>query len=169
MLALVLIVAAAGCGGGGSSVPDSAIAVVADETVPVAAFDAQMAQTRRAYRAQGRPFPAQGSASYERLKAGAVRLLVERTQLELVARKHGIEIQPAQVERRLRSFKQTTFAGSEARYRARLRLVGMTGAEVRRALRVELLVAALKRADPAALKTRLPVVYAKEFAPANAR
>lgn len=165
-LVAALLVVAAGCGHDRATVPPGAIAVVGDRAVPRSALDAQIAQSRRAYAARGQAFPKLGTDAYRRLRDDAVRLLVDRTQLELAAQKLGIVIRPDQVDARLRKLKQTAFGGSEARYRARLRAVGMTNADVRRATRDELLVAALQRANPSALEKVLPVSYATGLAPA---
>lgn len=161
-----LLVVAAGCGHDRATVPPGAIAVVGDRPVPRSALYTQLAQSRRSYAARGQAFPKPGTEAHRRLQDNAVRVLVDRTRLELAAQKVGIVIRPAQVDARLRRFKRTAFGGSEARYRARLRAIGMTDADVRRATRDELLVAALQRADPSALEKLLPVSYATGFAPA---
>jgi len=164
-----LIVVAAGCGQDRVTVPPGAIAVVGDRPVPRSVLDAQLAQSRRAYAARGQEFPKPGTDAYRRLRDNAVRLVVERIQLELAAQKLGLVIRPDQVDARVQRFKLTTFGGSEARYRARLRTIGMTDADVRRATRDELLVAALEKKKPSALRKLLPVSYAKGFAPADDR
>jgi len=165
-LLVALLVVAAGCGHDSATVPPGAIAVVGGQPVPRTALDAQLAQTRRAYAARGQAFPKPGTDAYRRLQDNAVRLVVDRTRLALAARKLGITIRPAQIEARLRRFKRTAFGGSEARYRARLRAIGMTEADVRGATRDELLVAAVGKAEPSALRKLLPVSYATGFAPA---
>jgi hypothetical protein len=166
VLLAALLVAPAGCGSGSTTVPTGAIAVVGDRAVPLRALDGQLAQSRRAYAARGQAFPNPGTAAYRRLRDNAVRLVVDRTRLELAAQKLGIAIRPAQVDARLRQIEQTAFGGNEARYRARLRALGMTDADVRRATRDELLVAAVEKAKPSALEKPLSVSYAKGFAPA---
>ncbi len=165
-LLAALLVVAAGCGHDSASVPPGAVAVIGDRPVPQSALDAQLVQSRRAYAARGQVFPKAGTEAYRRLQDNAVRLLVDRTRLELAAQRIGIVIRPAQVEARLRRFKRTAFGGNETRYRARLRATGMTDADVRRATRDELLVAALQRANPSVLEKLLPVSYARGFAPA---
>jgi SurA-like N-terminal domain len=166
-LLAALLVVAAGCGGNGATVPPGSIALVDGRAVPRSALDLQLAQSRRAYAVRGQDFPRPGTAAYRRLQDTAVRLVVDRTRLELVAQKLGIVVRPAQIDARLRRFKRTAFGGSEARYRARLRAIGMTEADVRRATRDELLVAAVEKAEPSALTKSLSVSYAKGFAPAD--
>ena len=75
-------------------------------------------------------------------------------------------IRPAQVDARLRRFKRTAFGGSEARYRARLRAIGMTDADVRRATRDELLVAALQRAIRRRSRNSYPFLMQQASLPA---
>jgi hypothetical protein len=163
--ALVLV---AGCGGNHTAVPATAIAVVGDTPIPRADLDAQLGQARRVFRAQGKPFPAPGTPEYGRLEDTAVRLLVERKQMSLAARRLGILPRVMnQVEPALRRFKQTTLGGSEARYRERLRQTGMTDEDVREAITDQLLVSALKRAKALPLEKPLAVSYAKGFAPGD--
>ncbi len=137
---------AAGCGHDAPSVPKGAIAVVGDRTIARSQFDTLMAQARQSYVARGRSFPAEGTKAYEALKRVAVRLLVERAELEQEARDLGVEVDEAQVEARLRQLKDDSFGGSDKRYRARLRAAGMTDDQVRSALRAQILAAAVEQA-----------------------
>ncbi len=137
---------AAGCGHDARSVPRSAIAVVGDRTITRAEFESLIAQARSSYRSRKRAFPAEGTRAYGDLKKAAVRLLVERAQIEQKARGLGVEIDDRAVGARLLRLKQDAFGGSEERYRARLREEGMTDADVRSAVRAELLSAAVYEA-----------------------
>lgn len=158
LLAVVVLV---GCGHSAETVPSGAIAVVGDRTIPRAAFDAELTRARRAYAARGQAFPARGTPAYEQVKDAAVRLLVDRARLELEAQDAGVVIPATKVEAHLRRLKRTTFGGDEARYHAQLRRTGMTDADVREAIRTQLLVAALR-----GMHTRPPrVVYAPGFEP----
>jgi parvulin-like peptidyl-prolyl isomerase len=136
----------AGCGHEAPSVPKSAIAVVGDRTITRAQFRALISQARRSYAGTGRPFPAAGTHSYAQLKAIAVRLLVERAELEQKAPGLGVAIDGSQVEARRKLLVDESFGGSEERYRARLRAEEMTDAEVRSALRAQLLSEAVYQA-----------------------
>jgi hypothetical protein len=166
-------VAVTGCGGGAQpsptspspsrSVPASAIALVGARPVPRAALDAALAQSRRAYAARGRAFPAAGTPAFARLRALAVALVVERSRLEVEAESAGIRITRADVDRRLEEVKRTRFGGSEQRYREGLRRAGLTDADIRADLGSQLLAAALRGVPHATPK----VVYAKGFAPPN--
>ena len=162
-LALLAVLTLAGCGNE-AGVPPSAIAVVGGRPVSRAAFAAQIDQARRSHAASGRTFPAPGTPGYEYLKAIAVRILVERAELDIQADRLGIAITPAQIEARLGRFKQSAFRGSERLYRQRLREQRTTDAEVRAGIRDELLAAALRNAG-AEVPKPLKVRYAKGFAP----
>ncbi len=144
-LALALPLAAA-CGNDALSVPRSAIAVVGDRTITRADFEALIAQARNSYRSRKQAFPAEGTRAYGDLKTVAVRLLVERAQLEQKAPGLGVEIDNGAVDARLQQLKQDAFGGDNALYRARLREEGMTDADVRSAVRAELLSAAVYQA-----------------------
>jgi peptidyl-prolyl cis-trans isomerase C len=130
-LAAVLL---AGCGGGGgaaSALDASDIAVVGSTHVTKAQFDALLAQAKRNYRTQGRPFPKQGTTEFEALKGQAVALLVQ--QAERIDKAHSMGIQPsnAEVDTRLKQIKKTFFHGSEKRYFAALKKEHLTDAQVR--------------------------------------
>lgn len=137
---------AAGCGHDSPAVPASAIVVVGDRTIARVEFDALMAQSKDSYRRSGRTFPAPGTPAYAELRDSAVRLLVERAELEQKAPGLGVTVDGGQVENQRKLLIEQTFGGSEATYRARLRAVGMTDAQVRDALRAQLLSEAVFQA-----------------------
>jgi parvulin-like peptidyl-prolyl isomerase len=166
MLAAALALAAVGCGGRTVSVPPSAVALVGDIVVTRAELEAQMASVRRVYAAEARPFPARESTGYRRLRQLAVAVLVDTARQRYTAARLGIEITPAQVDGRLRRYKLQQFGGDEERYRARLRQTGTTDAEIRTAIRRELLAAAIREDGRTVASPR--VVYGKGFAPAAA-
>jgi len=136
---LALVSLATACGHDSRHVPSTAIAVVGDRTIARSQFAALMAQARQSYAARGRRFPGAGTAAYEHLKQLALALLVEQAELEQEAPRLGVRVDPAQVDVRLRELKDQSFGGSEQRYRERLRAAGMTDAQVRAALRAQLL------------------------------
>lgn len=163
LFALVLVTTA--CGGHARTVPPGAIAVVGTEAIPRVALDTELARAKRAYAARGQSFPRRGTDSYRRLQDSAVALLVDRTKVEIEARRARIAIDPVVVDARLRRFKQTTFGGDERRFRAQLRRTGMTEADLRTAIRTELLADRLR-----GVRTTPPeVVYAPGFEPSSAR
>jgi SurA N-terminal domain len=161
---LLAVLALAGCGGHSSqTVPPGAIAVVGDHTIPRAALDAELARAERAYQARGQAFPARGTQAYRQLEDAAVRVLVDRVRLEVEAQRAGIAVPEARVDERLRRLKQTAFGGDQKRYRAQLRSTGMTEADVREAIRTQLLADALK--DRPGKPPR--VAYAAGFEPSD--
>ena len=149
---LSLALLSASCGGDSITVPPSAVAVVGERTISKAQLSAALAQARRSYAAQGRDFPAVGTDDYAALRRLAVSVLVEQAELEQEAPRVGVRVDAAQVEARLRRLKEESFGGSEERYRERLRAERMTDAQVRSALRAQLLVQAMREALTANVK-----------------
>lgn len=145
---LVLSLAAvvlAGCGGGEKSVPADAIAIVGDQEIPTAEFDALLDQARASYKAQkseenpeGRPFPKAGTPEYNTLKTQAVAFLVQRAQFEQKAKELGIEVADKQVDDRLADIKKQYFGGDEKKYQEQLKQQNLTDAQVHRDIRAQL-------------------------------
>jgi SurA-like N-terminal domain len=164
LVPLLVVLALVGCGGHSSrTVPPGAIATVGNHAIPRAALDAELARAERAYRARGQAFPARATQAYRQLEDAAVQVLVDRVRLEVEAERAGIAVPEAHVDERLSRLKQTAFGGDQKRYRAQLRSTGMTEAEVREAIRTQLLADALK--DRRAKPPR--VAYAPEFEPSD--
>ncbi len=126
--------------------PKTAIAVVGDRVITRAAFDELITQAGQSYARRGRLFPAVGTTAYAKLKTIAVRLLVERAELDQKAPGLGVTIEGSQVEARRKLLIEESFGGDADRYRARLAEERMTDAQVRSALRAELLSAAVFQA-----------------------
>src|SRR5436190_17662780 len=77
--ALVLVVAACG-GGGAQSVSDNSVAVVGDQQISKADWDALIAQTKRNFLATKRKFPAPGTVDYANLKTNATQFLIQGSE-----------------------------------------------------------------------------------------
>jgi len=163
LLAAALATLAAGCGHGSRSVPPGAVALVGDRAITRAALDAEVARARRALAARGEAFPKAGTPAFRRLRDSALAVLVDRARLEIEAQRAHVSVDPARVEARLRRLRAAF--GGEARYREHLRQAGLTEADVREAIRFELLAAALRGVRSATP----PVVYAPGFEPAGGR
>jgi parvulin-like peptidyl-prolyl isomerase len=145
LLALVAVLAAAGCGGGGSSssgggkVSADAIAKVGNESIPKSRFDALIGQTQRSYKQQKRAFPASGTTEYRSLQDQAVNFLVQRAEFAQKAKDLGITITDKQVADRLKQIKQQYFGGSEKRYKDQLKAQQLTDEQVKDDLRAQLI------------------------------
>jgi peptidyl-prolyl cis-trans isomerase C len=136
--AAALVVPAASLAAPSEDVPPDAIATVAGEPIPRAAFDDLMAQARRAYKQQKRTFPKMGTPAWRRLKDQAVALLVQRTEFRQKAAELGIVVSDADVDARLAQIVKDYFGGSNARLQKQIAKQGLTLAEVRDSIREQL-------------------------------
>jgi parvulin-like peptidyl-prolyl isomerase len=142
-LAPIVLLAAlvAGCGGGGSSAKlDSAdVATVSDVHITKTQYDALLAQAKRSFSQQGRPFPKQGTSDYETIKSQAVTLLVQQAEREAKADSMGIKVSDKEIQQRLGQIKKQYFGGSEKKYQAQLKKQHLTDAQVRDDIRSQLI------------------------------
>jgi foldase protein PrsA len=149
LLALVAIAVSAGCGGGGEGdgggapeaqdVPDGAVAVVSDTTIPRADFDRFFEQAKVAAEARGETFPAVGTPEYEQLRREAIDLLVSRAVFRKEAQALGITVADQEVTDRLDELKQQYYQGDEQRYEQELKSLGLTEEDIRAELETQLL------------------------------
>jgi parvulin-like peptidyl-prolyl isomerase len=147
--ALVLVVAA--CGGSGpQAVPDNGVAVVGDQTITKAQWDALIAQTKRNFLATKRPFPKPGTVDLANLKTNATQFLIQSSEYQQEADKLGIKVTDADLDARLDQIKkqyygnpagqkQATAAQMEKRYQAALKQQGFTDEEVRQGIKLQLI------------------------------
>jgi parvulin-like peptidyl-prolyl isomerase len=139
-VAVGLLVAACGGGGGGSANLPAGVVVDCNGTqIKKTQVDRLLAQARRSYKAQKRPFPKAGTPEYRQLLTQAVQFLVQRCQFAQAASKRGINVTNADVEKRLKQIKKQYFGGSEKRYRAALKQQGITDAQVRDDVKAQLI------------------------------
>jgi foldase protein PrsA len=140
LLLLTLAFVAAGCGGGGStaSLSSDDVAVVGDEHVTKEQFQALMGRAQKSYEAQKRDFPKPGTTEYETLKGQAIGFLLQRAEFEQEAKKRGIEISDAQVDKRIDQLKKQFYGGSEKRYQDVLKQQGLTEEQARDEVRATL-------------------------------
>ena len=136
--ALVLALAAAGCGGGSDKVPDDAVAVVDGQTVSKTDFNALLDQARKSYKNQKREFPKAGSQEYQTLKNQAVQFLVQRVEFEQQAEDLDIEVTDKQVDARLAQIKKQYFGGDAKKYEKQLKDQGLTDKQVRADIRAQI-------------------------------
>jgi foldase protein PrsA len=147
--ALVLVVAA--CGGGGPrSVPSDAVAVVGDESISKAEWDALMEQTKSNYKATNHPFPKAGSVELANLRSNVTQFLISADEYKQEAEKLGVKVSDKDVTARLDQIKQQYYGSTpgkkppskaeiEKRYEAALKQQGFTDEEVRDGIRLTLI------------------------------
>ncbi len=147
--ALVLVVAA--CGGGGPrSVPSDAVAVVGDQTVTKADWDALMQQTKQNYQATNHPFPKAGSVELANLRSNVTQFLISSSEYEQEANQLGIKVTDADVTARLDQIKQQYYGSTpgqpppskaeiQKRYEAALKQQGFTDEQVRSGIKLTLI------------------------------
>jgi foldase protein PrsA len=142
--ACALAVGLAACGGGSDQktakdVPVDAIALVADQQVPKAEYDALLERAKQSYKAQKRPFPKVGSPEYNDLKVRAVQFLVQRYEFRSEAESLGVKVTDDEVTKRLDQLKKTNFGGSDEKLQAELKKLGLTEAQARAEIKDKLL------------------------------
>jgi parvulin-like peptidyl-prolyl isomerase len=147
--ALVLVVAA--CGDSGpQAVPENGVAVVGDDTITKAEWDALIAQTRRNFIATKRAFPKAGTVDLANLKTNATQFLIQSSEYQQQAQKLGVKVTDNDVDARLDQIKkqyygnpagqkQATPKQMEQRYQAALKQQGFTDEEVRQGIKLQLL------------------------------
>ena len=142
LLALVAVLAVAACGGGGSSsvdVPEGAIAVVGDKTVTKEEFDQLIEQQKKTAESQKQDFPEVGTPEYEAVKANAVKALLAQREWELEGESMGIKVTDQEIETQLNQKKEQYGLTDEQKYQAELAKAGITDAQVRDQVRIEIL------------------------------
>src|SRR5919202_1763174 len=152
IVAALVAALAAGCGGGGkpSSVPNDAVAVVGGDTISKDKYNQVLAQARRSYKAQRKPFPKPGTQEFTTLRSQIIQFLVERSEYEQKAKDEGVKVSDKQVDDRLQQVKQQYFVNPsgqkpaskqeiERRYRQQLKAQGLTDDDVRDGIRYQLI------------------------------
>jgi len=148
--ALVLLVAACGSGGGPKDVPSDAVAVVGDESISKADWDALMTQTRRNFEATKRQFPKAGTVALANLKTNATQFLIQSSEYKQEADKLDVKVSDKDVDARLAQIKKQYYgnppgqptasaAEMEQRYQAALKQQGFTDEEVRDGIELQLI------------------------------
>jgi parvulin-like peptidyl-prolyl isomerase len=137
--ALLAALALAGCGDDAKQVPADAVAVVDGEEIARSDYDAVLAQAKKSYTTQKRPFPAAGSPELQTLKTQIVQTLVQQEQFEQQAEELDIAVTEQQVDARLAQIQKQYFGGDEKAYEKQLAEQGLTNAQVRKELRGQLI------------------------------
>lgn len=137
-LSLGALLVAAACGGS-ESVPNDSVAVVADQQIKRADFDALLAQAKASYKAQDRELPKAGTPEYTTLKNQIVQFLVQRVQFEQKAEELGIEITDKELDARLADIKKQYFDGSEKKFQDQMKQQNITLEQVKRDIRAQMI------------------------------
>ena len=103
--ALVLLVAACGGGGGAKDVPNDSVAVVGDDSISKADWDALLTQTRRNFEATKKTFPAPGTVALATLKANATQFLIQSSEYQQEADNLGVKVSEKDIDDRLTQIK----------------------------------------------------------------
>ena len=144
LAALVLGVAATGCGGddddaSSGDVPSTAIAVVGDREIPKTEYDRLLAQAQATYEAREQEFPEAGTPEFAQLRNALVRSLVEQAQFEIAAEELDVTVTDEELDKRLDELKQQFFNGDEQKYQDELEKQGLTEEQVLKDLRTRML------------------------------
>ena len=142
--ACAFVLGLAACGGGTDEktvedVPVDAIALVGDQEVPKAEYDALLDRAKQSYKTQKRPFPKVGSPEYNDLKVRAVQFLVQRYEYRSEAESLGVKVTDDEVTKRLDELKETNFGGSDEKLQAELKKLGLTVEQAREEIADKLL------------------------------
>jgi parvulin-like peptidyl-prolyl isomerase len=136
---VVLLGLVSGCGGGTRDVPDDSVAVVGDEDITKAEFDALMARAQSAYKGQKREFPKVGTPEYKTLQNQAVQYLVQQEKYRQAADELDVKIEDKEINARLEQVKKQYFGASQKDYEKNLKAQGLTEEQVRREIENQLI------------------------------
>jgi parvulin-like peptidyl-prolyl isomerase len=136
----VLALLLAGCGGGSSpKVSNDDVAVVGSTHITQADFNELLAVQKASMKSSGQTVPTAGSTEYAQMRTNIINVLVQQAELAQEAKKLGLTITEAEVDKKLADIKKTSFGGSDAKYKAELKKEGFTDAQIRENLREKLL------------------------------
>jgi parvulin-like peptidyl-prolyl isomerase len=149
-VAVALFVAACGGGGGPETVPPDAVAVVGDQQISRADWNALLEQTKNNFQATKRSFPKPGSVELANLKSNATQFLIQNNEYKQEADKLGVSVSDKDVQARLDQIKNQYYGNPpgqkkatkqemEQRYQAALKQQGFTDEEVRHGIELQLI------------------------------
>jgi foldase protein PrsA len=129
---------------GGNKVPAGAIASVGSATVTQEQFDQIWAQAKAQYASQqgAPPFPKEGTAQYDQLKASIVNYLVQNAVIKQQAADMKITVTQKQLDERVKQI--TTQVGGQKKLDELLKKQGVTAAELRTQLESQMLQDAVR-------------------------
>jgi foldase protein PrsA len=154
---------------GGSSVPAGAIASVGSATVTQQQFDEIWAQAKAQYASQSGapPFPKEGTAQYDQLKASIVNYLVQNEIIKQQAADMKITVTPKQLADRLQQIIKSPQVGSQKKLDELLKKQGVTMDQVKTQLEAQMLQAAVQAKVGANVKVTAAQIKAYWDNPAN--
>jgi parvulin-like peptidyl-prolyl isomerase len=163
VLASALVFAACG----GNSVPAGAIASVGSATVTQQQFDEIWAQAKAQYASAtgAPPFPKEGTAQYDQLKASIVNYLVQNEIIKQQAATMGVSVTQKQLDDRVKQI--TTQVGGQKKLDALLKKQGVTMDQLKTQLQAQMLQQALQTKVTAGAKVTDAQITAYFNDPAN--
>jgi foldase protein PrsA len=151
-LLIAAVAALAACGGGSKSVPSDAVALVGSVPITKVQFNGLIKQAESQAKAAGQPVPKIGSAQYTQLSQRVVAYLVQVSELEQQAPKLGVTVTDKDVDAYLQSVAKLHYGGSEKKLDAAIAKSGLTLAEARAQVKVNLIAQRVKGKVTAAAK-----------------
>jgi foldase protein PrsA len=124
LLAATFLLAACG----GNSVPAGAIATVGDATVTQEQFDQIWAQAKAQYASSegAPPFPKEGTADYDRIKASIINYLVQNELIKQQAADMNVSVTDKELNDSLAQIIKSPQVGSQKKLEALMKKYGMT-------------------------------------------
>ncbi|HEY7017466.1 MAG TPA: peptidylprolyl isomerase [Gaiellaceae bacterium] len=151
LLLVPLVLLAAACGSSGpQSVPSDDVAVVGDDGVSKADWDALIEQTKNNFKATNKPFPKAGTVELANLKANATQFLIQSNEYQQEADKLKVSVSDSDVDKRLQQIKDQYYGNppgqpkaskqqEETRYQQALKQQGFTDEQVRQGIKLQLI------------------------------
>ena len=129
---------------GGTSVPAGAIASVGDATVTQEQFDEiwKQAEAQYASQAGAPPFPKEGTAQYDQLKASIISYLVQNEVIKQQAAEMKVTVTQKQLDDRVKQI--TTQVGGQKKLDALLKKQGITTEQLNTQLEAQMLQEAVR-------------------------
>lgn len=140
LLASALVFAACG----GNKVPAGAIASVGGATVTQQQFDQILAQAKAQYASQqgAPPFPKEGTAQFDQLKASIVNYLVQNEVIKQQAADMNVSVTQKQLDERVKQITQQV--GGQTKLDALLKKQGVSMDQLKTQLEAQMLQAAVQ-------------------------
>ena len=138
LLTVATVATLAACGGGPKSVPAGDIALVDSTPITNAQFNGVLAQAESQAKSSGQPVPQIGTPQYTTLKNQIVAYLVQVSELEQQAPKLGVNVTSKDIDAFLTNLAKVKYAGSMKKLEAALKTSGLTLAQAKQEVFVNL-------------------------------